>query len=415
MPNFARSLVTALLLTLSPAAADPMLERAMDAVLVVATADPAAQFLGSAFLWAEAPGLAVTAAHVVEDAAEVRLTDLAGREHLGRVIARDIRRDVALIAVSGGPGLASGQPPEIGDPVWAIGAPLGLGFTLTGGHVSALARQVEPAVPLRLLQHDAAVNPGSSGGPLLDATGRLIGMNSRIADGSRVFLGVAYALPLADLRRIVAGLAAGTLPPLPDLGLTARPLDRQIAAALQVAEGGLLVDAVEPGGLAALSGVMAGDVLVAVAGERLREPGDLAFALESAPSPHADLTLLRRGKTLHLSLDLRQPATEPPPPPPPPAPLTLNDLGLHLAPDGLVETVRPTSPAAAAGVQPGEHILAINGTDLPDPGALFHAPILLLLQNAHVTRHILLDPHATEPAFHPVAGANVLDPASLEF
>ncbi len=73
-----------------------------------------------------------------------------------------------------------------------------------------------------MLQHDAAVNPGSSGGPLVDAMGRLVGMNSQIADGSRMFVGIAYAISAPDLQRIVTGLIEETLMPLPSLGLTAR-------------------------------------------------------------------------------------------------------------------------------------------------------------------------------------------------
>jgi serine protease Do len=125
---------------------------------------------------------------------------------------------------------------------------------------------VDIAVPMLMLQHDAAVNPGSSGGPLVDAEGRLLGMNSQIADGSRMFVGIAYAIPGAELQRIVTGLILETLPPFPTLGLTARPVDRQIAETLGVAPQGLLIDAVAPGSAGRAAGLRPGDIITAASG-----------------------------------------------------------------------------------------------------------------------------------------------------
>ncbi|MBP9185116.1 MAG: serine protease, partial [Fuscovulum sp.] len=207
--------VLALMVTLAGAAraGTAELETAMDAVLVVRSDDAEDRFLGSAFLWGEEAVVAVTNAHVVGAAEEVRLVDRNGEEMTGLVIARDAVRDVAVISVpprqDGSPrrGLvAAADPAGLGLEVYALGAPLGVEFTLTEGLISATARQVEIQVPMVMLQHDAAVNPGSSGGPLVDAMGRLVGMNSQIADGSRMFVGIAYAIPAGDLDRIVTGL-----------------------------------------------------------------------------------------------------------------------------------------------------------------------------------------------------------------
>ncbi len=198
------------------------LETAMDAVLTVRTNDDEDRFLGSAFLWGDRAEVAVTNAHVVGTAQEVRLVDRHGNEEVGLVIATDPVRDVAVISVAPGPDgvprrglVAAPDPAGLGLEVYALGAPLGVEFTLTEGMISATARQVDIAVPLLMLQHDAAVNPGSSGGPLVDAEGRLLGMNSQIADGSRMFVGIAYAIGAADLDRIVTGLIDETLPPVP--------------------------------------------------------------------------------------------------------------------------------------------------------------------------------------------------------
>jgi serine protease Do len=180
-------LVLVLVALISPASASP-LDQAMDKVFTVRSADAEDRFLGSAFLWADGT-VAVTNAHVVGTAEEVRLIDRHGADLTALVIARDPVRDVAVISVpEGTAGLTLAPiPPELGDEVFALGAPLGIEFTLTEGRISALARQVDIAVPVLMLQHDAAVNPGSSGGPLVDAEGRLLGMNSQIADGSRTF------------------------------------------------------------------------------------------------------------------------------------------------------------------------------------------------------------------------------------
>jgi serine protease Do len=418
-----------MVLALAPArAAEMPLDRAMAAVLTVHTADDADRFLGSAFLWGEQAEVAVTNAHVVQDATEVRLTDANGKQEIATVIARDPLRDVAVIAVEPGrrgliPSLAL---PRLGAEVWALGAPLGIEFSVTEGTISARARQVDAAAPIRMIQHDAAVNPGSSGGPLVDAEGGLVGMNSQIADGSRMFVGIAYAIPAPELSEIVAGLIEETLPPLPKLGLRARAVDRQVAEALGVAPTGLLVDETEAGALAEAAGVMPGDILLAVNGTVLNEPGDLAFAIEAAQAEgHADLALMRGGAMLLLPLDL---AVEDQ------SALALRDidgavpkrvqdytlatLGLTIASDGRITGVTDNSPALFAGLAVGDMILRVDGA-LPETGGLgamvVTGPVLFLLQGEGGTRHVLLDPFGTADARRPIGGANVLDPAVVVF
>src|SRR5690606_24068797 len=279
------------------------LDAAMDTVLTVRSNDAADRFLGSAFLWGEEAVVAVTNAHVVGEAEEVRLVDRHGNEETGLVIARDTVRDVAVISVDPGRDgmprrglVAAPDPAGLGLEVYALGAPLGVEFTLTEGLISASARQVDVAVPILMLQHDAAVKPGSSGGPLVDAAGRLVGMNSQIADGSRMFVGIAYAIPAQDLDRIVTGLIDETLAPFPVLGLKVRPVDRKVGGMLGLDAQGLLVDGTVKGGLAEAAGLLAGDVILAVNGTGIARPGDFAFLLERALSEEsAALTILRDG------------------------------------------------------------------------------------------------------------------------
>jgi serine protease Do len=411
------------------------LETAMDAVLVVRTNDAEDKFLGSAFLWGDQAVVAVTNAHVVGDAEEVRLIDRHGNEEIGYVIARDAVRDVAVISVEPGRrGLtAAPDPAALGLEVYALGAPLGIEFTLTEGLVSAPARQVETAVPMLMLQHDAAVNPGSSGGPLVDAQGRLLGMNSQIADGSRMFVGIAYAITAADLDRIVTGLIEETLPPFPTLGLTARPVDRKAAEALGIPMEGLLIDGTQPGSLAEISGLKGGDVILAVDGTALLDPGEFAFLIEAAvPAGTADLTIRRDGAEITVPLVLVKPEAEE----------TgigiktrdiseagiegariksyrLGALGVVLGDEGTVTGVTENSPALFAGLSKGDRILSVNGQEM-DAAALdaleLTGPALILVQSpGGATRHIYLDPWGKHDGARAIGGANVLDPAVVVF
>jgi serine protease Do len=409
------------------APAETMLEEALGTVLVVRSAGNDDRFLGSAFLWGDG-AVAVTNAHVVGDADEVRLIDAAGRALAGVVIGVDAVRDVAVIAVKAGrDGLIPGPAPALGAEVWAIGAPLGADFTVTRGMVSAHARQVEAAVPIRFLQHDAAVNPGSSGGPLIDAAGRLVGMNSRIADGSRHYIGISYAIAAGDLARIVEGLIAETLLPFPKLGLQLRPVSREIADALALEPTGVLIDRVMPGELAERAGLQAGDIILTAGGTALKQPGDLAFAIDAAlTTGEVMLGLYRAGQTIELPLGLH---------------LTdlgilatrglegaglertrsyrLEALGLTLGEGGRIDGVTENSPALFAGIIRGDVILSLNGHALSAEDLRrtdITAPALLLLKRAGgSTLHVILNPWDSGDGVRIIGGANVLDPAVVVF
>jgi serine protease Do len=422
-------LVLLLVLLVRPANA-LALDEAMDRVYTVRSADAEDRFLGSAFLWGDG-SVVVTNAHVVGKAEEVRLVDRHGIEATALVIARDAVRDVAVISAPaaltmGRTGLAlASEMPVLGVEVFALGAPLGVEFTLTEGRISAMARQVDLAVPLKLLQHDAAVNPGSSGGPLVDAEGQLLGMNSQIADGSRTFVGIAYAIAAPDLAVIVAGLVDETLAPMPELGMTARPVDRQVAEALGVPVGGLLVDGVDAGGLAARAGLMGGDIILAAGGADLSAPGDLAFAVEGALSPATlPVTVLRGGKRLQLTLSLlpvaetagRKLRAISSSAPKTVASYRLSALGVVLDAAGLVTGVTENSPALFAGIAQGDRILRVNGAEVDLQSYEVTAPVLILVAApGGVTRHIYLDPWGRLDGVRPVGGANVLDPDVVVF
>ena len=419
-------LVLVLALVVSSATASP-LDTAMDKVFTVRSADGEDRFLGSAFIWSDGT-VAVTNAHVVGDAEEVRLIDRNGVEETALVIASDPVRDVAVISIaSGREGLVlADAAPELGDEVFALGAPLGVEFTLTEGRISSTERQVEITVPLMLVQHDAAVNPGSSGGPLVDAEGRLLGMNSQIADGSRMFVGIAYAISVADLDRIVTGLIDETLAAYPHLGLSARAVDLKIAEALGVEPGGMLIDAVAPKGLAEASGLQAGDIITGVNGATLTEAGDLAFAVEGAlEAGEVTLEILRRHESVEVTLTLAALEDD--------GGTTLREIGASAAPamvksyslaglgivldaTGTVTDLTTNSPAAEAGLAKGDRILTVNGDEVDLATFELTEPALILVEApGGATRHLRLDPWTPSDGVRPVGGANVLDPAVVVF
>lgn len=408
------------------------LSRVLAATLVVRALDGGQALLGSAFLWGD-DGLALTNAHVVGIAPRVLVAFADGRTRAATVIARDEVRDIAVLDLGGpaGEGLRPADArPALGQSVWAFGAPLGVEFTLTQGMISALARQVEPNVPIRMIQHDAAVNPGSSGGPLVDAAGRLVGMNSRIADGSRTFVGMGFAISAADLARLVPALIEGTLPAMPRLGLRVRPVDARLSRALH-AEGGLLVDHVEIGGLADRSGIEAGDILLAVDGTAITGAGSLAFLVEAAlPYGQAALRIARAGAPLDLVLDLEPPRLRLAPvgagvreAPSRVSAYTLARIGITLDDSGRITRLTANSPAAFAGVAEGDVVLALNGVRLDSPEAVaaarelrFEEPAVVLVRRRDgSTTHVVLDPWETGRGLRPVGGANVLDPDVVLF
>lgn len=410
------------------ATASPI-ETTFDSIVVLRSANNKDRFLGSGIIWGDG-ALVVTNAHVVGDADTLRVVDAKGNIFLAEVIGRDPVRDVAVLTVPGltGPSLPLGPFPSPGDEVWAIGAPLELDMTVTHGVVSARARQVEAAVPIRFLQHDAAVNPGSSGGALVDKEGRLIGMNSRIADGSRYYVGISYAISVADLARIATGLIDETLLPFPKLGLQLRPISREIAAALGIEPQGMLIDRAQPGELAEKAGLMAGDIILAAAGIPLAKAGDLAFAIEaSLGSGFMVLKVMRGGQDMTIELLFLPPNTnalalrgmEGAAPLNRISSYRLEALGLILDDEARITTVSENSPALFAGIIHTDVILSINGKTM-NASALrrleITAPSLILLQRAGgATLHVILDPWDTGEGIRPMGGANVLDPAVVVF
>jgi len=259
-----------------------------------------------------APGRVLTNAHVLRGD-EVAVRRGGGEVALGRVAGLDDALDIAVIAVDTGDAPAVAWEPaaldelSVGQAVFALADPGGRGLRTTFGLVTATGRSFRGPGGRRIggsIEHSAPLPRGSSGGPLVDAEGRLLGINSVRMEG-----GLLLALPAdAGLRGVADALGRGEAHARPRLGLALAPprAARRMRAAVGLLErDGLLVRGVEPGSPAERAGLQQGDLLVAAAGRPLRGFDDLFDALDGAPA-ELTLTVVRgaeeREVSAHFSL-----------------------------------------------------------------------------------------------------------------
>jgi serine protease Do len=342
----------------------------------------------------------LTCSHILAgaDHIDVRLSD--GRTFCGTVVGTDPASDVAVLHIDGTGlpflKLANSDAVEIGEWVLAVGSPFGLAGTVTAGIVSAKGRKHVGLVDHEdFIQTDAAVNPGNSGGPLLNLDGEVVGLNSVILSRSGVCNGVGLAVPANLVRAVHEQLVTRGRARRSSLGLVAQDLTADLAQSFGAGDRrGALVAQVGPDTPAAAAGIQAGDVIVAVGDRPVADLGDLhnrVALLE--PGTTVDLTVLRDGAekrlpaTLGEQLDASAPASPAPRPPPPPAsagayglevaPLT-RDLAARLGYEDrrgvLVRRVEPGSAAERAGLAPGHLILKVGRADVSSV-ADFHAAL----------------------------------------
>ncbi|WP_099825184.1 S1C family serine protease [Oceaniglobus indicus] len=395
------ALVLAVFLAMS---AWPATARAADAIGAAVNAtlillDDDGNALGSGILLDD--GVVLTDAASVGNRGAVVLRTVDGTTTRGRVIARDARRGLAVIRAETDLGAGLKFAPVAARPgqeVYAVGAPYGMGVMVTRGIVSAAATTPDPTVPIHGLRHDAVINAGVAGGPLLDSDGRLLGMVRAAQDGDLAAVG--WAVTAADLQRLVPLMVAGALRDVPELGLGLRAVTPVIAAALGIDARGLLVDAVTPGSRAARAGVVAGDVIVSFEGAALADPADLAWRIDARIADAARLSVRRDGAAVVLTLDLAAvvptllrisdgAAIAPV------ASYTFGRLGVRFEDEARVANVSLHSPAYLGGLQDGDIVLALNGR--PVSRSMLEtfdidAPVLLLVSRGGKTRHVLIDP-----------------------
>ena len=264
---------------------------------------------GTGFL-VDSDGTIVTNAHVVGDSSQVQVRfddkgDLIGAQ----VLSVDTSTDLAALKVDSVPDgvqplkLADSDQVAVGDTAVAIGYPLGLDRTATAGIVSGLERQISAPNGFsidRVIQTDAAVNPGNSGGPLLNGDGEVIGVNSQIATagGGEGNVGIAFAIPVNTVKEVLPALESGNAPEHAYLGL--QTSDTQNGEGAEIAQA-------TPNGPAADAGLQTGDVVVKVDGQDVTGANDVAAAIEdNKPGDKVAVTVRRGGSEQTIDVTLGQ-------------------------------------------------------------------------------------------------------------
>jgi S1-C subfamily serine protease len=242
--------------------------------------------LGSGFVWDKA-GHIVTNYHVVQGAKTIQVSFSNHDSMQARLVGADPSTDVAVLKVDAHARaltpltLGESDSVRVGDAVVAIGNPFGLDRSVTAGIVSALQREVQApnSYPIdHVIQTDAAINHGNSGGPLLNANGEVIGVNSQIQTGgtSNGNVGVGFAIPIDTVRTVAAQLIHNGKVVHASLGITGQAVDANVASVFHFpVDHGVLVQSVKDGSGAAKAGLRAGTNSVVVAGESWLIGGDL--------------------------------------------------------------------------------------------------------------------------------------------
>jgi S1-C subfamily serine protease len=260
-----------------------------------------------------ADGVILTNAHVVGNASRVEISLADGRTLTGTVLGRDRGVDIAVVRVSatGLPvaPLADSDALRVGQLAIAIGNPLGLERTVTTGIVSAVNRDPR-GVPIAggLIQTDAAINPGNSGGPLLDSSGRVIGINTAMLAGAT---GLGFAVPINLANEVATQILTDGRVRRAYLGVQFGDITRDLARefALPVSEG-LVLLLVERGSPAARAGLVRGDIITGFAGQRITSGGDLRRLLrDHQPGDTVEAEILRGTQRRTVSIRLGE-ATE---------------------------------------------------------------------------------------------------------
>lgn len=341
---------------------------------------PPSHGVGSGFI-VSSDGYVLTNAHVVSDASEVTVTLTDRRELPAKVIGIDKPSDVALIkiAATGLPTVRFGDPSKLRPGQWAIaiGSPFGFENSVTAGVISALGRPLNDGSNtsyVTFIQTDAAVNPGNSGGPLFNIDGEVIGINSQIYSRTGGYMGVSFAIPIDLALNVKEQLQKNGKVVRSRIGVSVQDIRQQLALSFGLsAPHGALISAVDPTGPGEKAGLKAGDVITSVNGRNIDHSWDLpaiisqlppgsqarlgiwhdrkatevtvkTVLLEDSPTQVSRTSGEDGGSKLGLVLRSLQPSEQ---------------QELHTKGRLLVEDV--SGPALAAGLQPGDVVLGVNG------------------------------------------------------
>jgi serine protease Do len=257
-------------------------------------------------------GYILTNNHVVDEADEVKVVLQDGREFTGKVVGKDPKTDVAVLKIDAKdlPSLpmADSDQIEVGDIVLAIGNPFGIGQTVTMGMVSATGRATLGLDYEDFIQTDAAINPGNSGGALVDADGRLVGINTAILSRSGGNQGIGFAIPTNLARDVMEGLVKDGKVTRGYLGVMIQDVTPALAKEFNLKDQkGALVGDVVPKGPAEKAGFKSGDVVLEFNGKPVRDSRQ--FKLQVArvkPGEHVQAKVLRNGSTKTLDVTVNE-------------------------------------------------------------------------------------------------------------
>ncbi len=350
-----------------------------------------AEAQGSGF-FIDADGHVVTNHHVVEDADAVQIQLADGTEVEATVIGSDPYTDLAVLKVEADKrqpyvNFAKEMNLRVGDWVVAVGNPFGLGGTVTTGIVSAIGGQNREQQYVDLIQVDAAINRGNSGGPTFDLDGNVVGVNVAIYSPNGGNVGIGFAIPADTAEATIRQLIEKGAVTRGWLGISLDNVTRDIADALELGStDGVLVADVLDDTPAAAGGLENGDVITAIDGNKVRGPNDLSRQIAGFPPDHKiKVSVVRDGKTRHLSITLgkrddeQQVASNDNSP----SESTAENLGVRVSsltdanrmryriPDdaeGVVVTaVKPNSPAERTGLAPGVVIAEVDNEQVTSP------------------------------------------------
>ncbi|KYF96053.1 hypothetical protein BE18_06295 [Sorangium cellulosum] len=379
------------------------------------------QSLGSGVIVSR-EGHVITNAHVVQGATQVRVAVPGRQEMKATVVGVDAKTDVAVLKLEGGEfafaPFGDSDAARVGDFALAIGNPFGIGQTVTQGIISAVGRGNMGIVDYEdFLQTDAAINPGNSGGALINMAGELIGINTAIlARGAQGNQGIGFAVPSKLARAVMDQIVEHGRVIRGALGVAIQDVSPGLAEALGLPPDtrGAVVSDVSAGSAADKAGLRRGDVIVALRGEHLADGRDLRMRIaETKPGTRVELRVLRDGRSLELAATLDE-LPEPKAEAPTPAPTPTGALGIEIAAlsddlrrrfeipgdvkGALVVGLSPGSPAARAGLGPGDVILEVNRKPLTGPEQLKQEvdatdkrPVLLLAWREGRTRFVLVE------------------------
>lgn len=373
---------------------------------------------GSGFLLSS-DGYVMTNHHVVEGADEILVTLPDKREFKGRLVGSDQRSDVALVKIEGAglPSSKIGDPSKlrVGEWVIAIGSPFGLQNTVTAGIVSALARETGELLPF--IQTDAAVNPGNSGGPLINMRGEVVGINSQIFTTSGSYAGISFAIPIDEAMRISEQLRTQGRVIRGRIGVLIGEVSRDVAEAIGLPKAaGALVSSVEGDGPADHGGVKPGDVIIKYNGRPVESSSDLRRMVAwTKPGTRVTATVWRNGAPRDLQITVgemppdqsREAKSEKGQGPAAQADalgLVVSDIGAEQQKDlkikGGVQVDSADGPAAVAGIKPGDLILSINNAEVTS-ARQFHDLVAkldlnkaaaLLVRSGEQSRYVIVHP-----------------------